>query len=442
MIYIFAGATVIALGIFALFLAFIWRTVVPTNRVDIVQSSNIQRVYGKGSPDGNTYYRIPSFIPKFGVEVISHSLAIFDINLSDYEAYDVDKVPFVVDVTAFFKIDDPKITAERTIDRRELNKQLEKTLQGTVRRVLGLNKLEEIMIDRATLGDQFTKEVDEQLREWGISTVKAIEFMDIRDTAGSKVIHNIMAKEKSRIEMESRVKVADNMREAETKEIEATRQIDISRAEAEQAVGVRKAETEKQVGISNEHATQSVQEERKVTTQKLMEVEQVKNVRAAEIAKEVHVVKAEEERQVKIVNAEAERESTIRIAEGNLVSTQKNAEGILAEGTSKAESEKLMLLAPVNAQITLATEIGSNEDYQTFLIKQREVEKDEAVGKEMAVALRSADLKVISNAGNVSEGLNGLSGVFGPQGGTNLGAMLEAFIQTDAGKAVMEKFLK
>ena len=45
--------------------------------------------------------------------------------------------------------------------------------------------------------------------------------------------------------MESRIEVAKNLQEAESKEIEAKRQIALSRTEAEQQVGLREAEKQK-----------------------------------------------------------------------------------------------------------------------------------------------------------------------------------------------------
>ena len=89
--------------------------------------------------------------------------------------------------------------------------------------MLATHKLEEILEARSTLAEAFTAQVDNQLQAWGVETVKNIEFMDIRDSANSQVIANIMAKEKSRIDRESREAVAMNSQMARTKEIEAER---------------------------------------------------------------------------------------------------------------------------------------------------------------------------------------------------------------------------
>ena len=421
-----------------LLLAVIWRRVVPTNMVHIVQSTKKTVSYGRGREAGNTYYAIPSFIPFFGITVTQFPESIFDISLRDYEAYDTGRLPFVVDIKAFFRIADSQIAAQRVANFQELQGQLMGVLQGAVRGILGNDRLENIMQDRSTLGEKFTKEVNDQLQEWGVTTAKMIEFMDIRDSTGSQVIQNMMAKEKSRIEKESRVTVADNIREAEMKEIEAKREIALTRTQAEQQVGIRQAEADKEVGIAKEKSHQEVQTEAKITTERVMEVKKVEEVKTAEIAKEVAVVRAEQDKQVQVVNADAEKESTVRIATGKLDATKKDAEGIAAIGTAKAEAEKQMLLAPVNAQITLATEIGSNDGYQAYLIEVRKVEASEVVGKEMAMAMAKADLKVIANSGSVQNGVASLGDIFSPAGGTSIAGMIEALSQTDQGKALVD----
>jgi len=420
------------------FAALIFRRVVPTNMVHIVQSSKKTVSYGRGRTEGNTYYEIPSSIPFFGVTVTQFPESVFDINLKDYDAYDVDRLPFLVDVRAFFRISDSQIAAQRVSNFNELRDQLSGVLQGAIRNVLAQYTLDHIMSDRATLGKQFSDVVDGGLTEWGVSTVKTIEFMDIRDARDSQVIHNIMAKKKSFIEMESRIEVANNKQAAESKEIEAQRQIALSKAEAEQTVGIREAERDKTVGIANEKSNQEVQAEAKVTTERQMEVRKVAEVKQAEINRDVAAVKAEQDQKVQVIAAEADKESQIQIAEGKLEATKKEAQGVEALGNAKAEAEKALLLAPVNAQLTLAKEIGENEGYQKYLIEIRKVEAGENVGKEMAGAMSQADLKIIANSGDVQGGIGKLADVFTPAGGTSLAGMLSAFAQTPEGAAVVE----
>lgn len=405
------------------------RVVVPTNEVHIVQSKSATVSYGKGLATGNTYYAWPSWIPIIGVVRSSFPVSVFDIDLASYAAYDSGRVPFMVDVKAFFRITDSGMAAERVSSFDELQGQLQSILQGSVRSILASHDIEEIMQGRGKFGDLFTTEVDGQLKEWGVKTVKSIEFMDIRDTPESKVIHNIMEKKKSLIEKESRIEVANNHRDAEVAEIDAKRTADVQRQDAEQQVGLRTAEKERQVGIAREKSNQAVQEEAATTAEKEMAVKRVNEVKTAEIAKEVQVVEAEQTKQ-----------TTVLIAQGELERVTLHAEGVKKEGQAKADAEKAMQLAPVEAQIVLAKEIGSNEGYQTYLVTLEQVKAGQVVGVAQADALKAANIKVIANAGDVNTGVRNAMDLFSPKGGTAVGGALEALAQTDMGASLLKKF--
>jgi flotillin len=314
-------------------------------------------------------------------------------------------------------------------------------VKGAVRSVLASADIESILESRSTFGDAFTKEVEPQLKNWGVAAVKNLELMDIRDLGDNKVIHNIMAKKKSHIEMESRTEVAKNHKLAEIAEIEAKREVDIQAQQAEQAVGLRTVESKQQVALSQQAMTQLVKEQEKTTKEKEMAVTKVQQVRAAEIEKEVRLVKAAQDAQAQIIVAEGQKSTSILAAEGQLESKKREAEGISLEGNARADAEKAMQLAPVQAQITLAKEIGSNESYQKYLITIRRVEADQAVGMAQAHALEKADVKVIANTGNPTSGVKTVMDLFNSKGGTELGGMLEGLSQTPAGQALIGKVL-
>lgn len=248
-------------------------------------------------------------------------------------------------------------------------------------------------------------------------------------------------RKKSHIEMESRKEVAENMKIAQLAEIDAQRTVDTQKQEAEKLVGEKTAEKEKAVGIANEKAQQQIKSEAKVTKEKEMEVIKVGEVKQAEITKDVNKVKAEESRITDVIKAEGEKQKTILLAEGRLEEQRRTAEGILVEGNARAEAEKQMQLAPVEAQIVLAKEIGQNQSYQEYLIKLRVVEKDEAVGKEQAKALEKAEVKVIANTGNATDGVSSAMQLFTPSGGLNVGGMLESLANTEQGEKLLNKFL-
>ena len=443
--------TIIAavIGFGGLLMAVMLRRVVPTNMVHIVQTTKRSTPYGRGKTAGNTYYAFPSWVPKLGITVTEFPESIFQIPLADYEAYDQARLPFVVDVTAFFRINDAEVAAQRVATFKELQNDLRAVLQGAVRRVLATNSLEDIMQSRSELGEQFTQEVQEQIAEWGVLPVKTIEFMDLRDAGGSQVIANVMAKEKSRIEKESRVAVAENHRLAELAEIDARRTVDVQRQDAEQQVGLRTAQKDREVGIAREQTQQEVKAAAKVTAERDMEVKKVQDVRTAEIQREVAeveaqrdkavaVVNAEAQKEVRVVGAQAEKEATSTRAEGELQAALKDAEGIKARGEAAASAEQAMLMAPVEAQIKLATEIGQNPAYQKYLVDIRQVDAGQVVGVEMAKAMQTAEMKVIANGGDIQQGIGKLGDMFSPAGGTKLSGMLAALGQTDEGKRLMD----
>lgn len=431
------GVPVGALIVLTLLTSIMFRVVVSTNDVHIVQSSRHTTSYGKDHAAGNTYYRWPSWVPIIGVQTITLPMSVFDQKLDAYHAYDKGRVPFMVDIIAFFRVTDSNVAAQRVHSFPELLSQLENILQGAIRTILASHEIEEILEGRSKFGEAFTKEVDHQLVEWGVQNVKCIELMDIRDAQGSNVIANIMAKKKSLIEMQSRTEVAMNMRMAQTAEIDAHREVELRKQEAVQSIGIRTAEQERDVGVSKEQAQQTIKEQARITAEKDMAVKQVQNVRTAEITKQVQIVAAAQQKETEIIKAEGLRQQTILVAEGNLQGTKLSSEGIAVEGAARAEAEKLMQLAPVQAQITLAQEIGENKGYQTYLIGIRQIEANQVVGVEQAKALAVAEIKVIANAGSPTDGVTDVMGLFTPKGGTQLGAMVEAFKQTEGGAAIV-----
>ncbi len=433
LIAILVVLAILAIGLVAVFL----RVVVSTNDVHIVQSAKSTTSYGKDQPAGNVYYKWPPALPLIGVNVSMLPVSVFAQNLNDYAAYDKGRVPFMIDIIAFFRITDSNVAAQRVSSMQDLTHQLEYILKGAIRSILASSEIEEILEGRSHFGEMFTRAVDEQLVQWGVQTVKSIELMDIRDTQGSKVIDNIMAKNKSKIEMESRVAVAENMRAAEMAEVVAQQAVSVRQQEAQEQVGVRAAQREQQVGISGELAKQAIKEQEKETAVKAMAVLEVQNVRQAEITQKAQVITAEQAKQVAVIGAEAEKQRIILVSDGTLEAAKRNAEAVTVQGLAKGAAEKAFLMAPVESQIALAQEIGQNEAYQTYLISVKQIEAGQVVGIEQAQALKAAQIKVIANAGTPVEGVKTVMELLTSKGGAQLGAALEALKQTEAGAALL-----
>ena len=449
-----------------LLVALSYRTVVPTNRVDIVQSSKARTSFGGVDENGklrsNTYYRWPSWLPFIGVKVISLPLSVFDLPLNDYGAYDKGRLPFVIDIMSFFRISDSGMAAERINTFQELQEQLVSILKGASRTILATSEIEQIMETRAVFGQKFTDEVHEQLKQWGVTPVKNIELMDIRDSKESNVIANIMAKKKSEIEKESRIAVAANHQAARTAEIDAEQAVQMQQQQADQTVGERTAATAQAVGMAKQKAEQNIQEEAKVTAEKIMAVKNVNDTRTAEIAKTVAETQASQAKQVSITNAEAtaavakttaegeknrvvtlaeaEQRKRLLEAEGLKGAMVFEAEGIKAKGEAEGAAQTAVLMAPVNSQLELAKGIGANEKYQAYMVQIKQVEAAQAIGVEQAGALKAAEIKIIVTGGSPAEGAKTVMDLFTPKGAALMGAAVESLRNTsETAAAVIDK---
>ena len=450
------------IGVIILIYILSLRRIVPTNVVHIVQRGNQTVSYGTNK-ESNVYYEWPAWLPKLGVTVRVLPVSNFDIDLRRYEAYDKDRVPFVVDVKAFFHISNTNIAAEKVESFEELKIQLENVVQGAVRSILAKSKLEEIMEERSIFGKQFTDAVNADLQNWGVEAIKNIELMDVRDADGSHVIQQIMAKRMSAIDMESRTEVAKNQKLAKQAELEAKKEIDVTAAETEriageaqaqsqQAIGIAKAESMKKTGIAEQESVSEIARAERLTAEQQMEVVKVNQVKQAEIDKEREIITAEQEKQKMEIKAQADKyrveteaaallEARSKEAEAAKTVGTAEAEVIKAKGISEAESRKAMELAGVTAQTTLAKEIGENKSYQDYLIRVKEVEVSQVVGvsqyESMAKALSAADLKLLVNSGDVHSGIGKLSDLFTSKGASQINGLLEGLKQTDEGKNLL-----
>lgn len=438
------------------------RRIVPTNVVHIVQQGKKTLSYGVGKTS-NVYYEFPKWIPIIGVEKRVLPVSNFDIDLLNYSAYDKDRVPFLVDVKAFFHISDTNKAAEKVESYEELTKQLEYVVQGAVRSILAKSTIDEIMEERAIFGQQFTESVNADLQNWGVESIKNIELMDVRDAKDSHVIQQIMAKRMSAIDMESRTEVAKNKKAAEQAELEANKEIAVTKALTEQAsgeaqakstqaIGIAKAESEKKTGIAKQQSIQEIATAEKITAEQQMEVKKVNEIKQAEIDSEKAIILSNQEKKQTEIEAEADKFRVETNASAELEAKKKNAEGIKtvgeaeaavieAKGKSEAEAKKAMELAGVTAQTTLAEKIGENKPYQEYLIKVKEVEVSQVIGvaqaESMGKALSVADLKLLVNSGDVHSGIGKLSDIFTSKGASQINGLLEGLKQTDEGRALL-----
>ena len=451
---LFSIIAIWAIVVLVLLISMLFRIVVNTNEVHIVQRSKTSISYWKDQTTWNVYFNWPSWIPFIGITKIILPVSNFNIELKKYEAYDKQKVPFEVDVIWFFRISDPVKAAQRISSFEDLKSQLSSVMNGAIRKVLAGQEIIKIMESRNEISNEFTKEVESQLSNWGVEGVKNVELMDIRDseTSTSKVISNIMIRKTSEIERESRIEVANNKRDAELAEIDAKRAADVQKQDAEQQVGIRTAEKQKTIGIATEQANQQIKIEAKITREKEMDIVKVEQVKAAEIEKEKAIVEAEKTKQTDVIKAEGQKLQTMQFAEGQLVKQTKEAEGKLVEQTKSAEGIQLIGLAEAAAknalelaliagQIALAEKIQGSPEYISYLQNIRAIEANEKVGLGKAEALKSTNPKILVNSGTIDGGIDKFTDIFSGKGGSSMASMLENFSNTEIWQTIINKII-
>jgi len=112
------------------------RKVVPTNEIHILKKWSKTIIKGEWFDKWNVYYNFPQWMPLFGIYVTKLPLYVFDVKLNTYQAYDSGKIPFNLDVTAFFIIKTPKIIIKIFTNFEELKEQLEKIVKLAIRKTL------------------------------------------------------------------------------------------------------------------------------------------------------------------------------------------------------------------------------------------------------------------------------------------------------------------
>ncbi len=428
------------------------RKVVPTNEVHIVQSKKNTTPFGKGQEAWNVYLDWPAWVPGFWVEVQHLPLSIFDLQLNWYKAYDVGKVPFQVDITAFFEIKEPVLAAEKVFSITELKDQLNETLKWVVRKILASKDIVEVMETRSEIKDQFYQEVFQAVKAWWVD-LKNVEFMDIRDDEKSQVVTNIMMKKRSLIESESQIEVAENQKQAtiekENKIAEARaaaakakssadiissdseREAELKRIENEKLTQNQDIEKEKILAIQKEEAKQKVYESEKETKARELAVKQLDEEKKAEIAKNIEVIKAEEQKQKSIIDAQAEKESIKLKAEADKIKIELEAEAekTKIESIWLAEAKKIDYIwtAEAKNKTQMAEALNSfDSESIAYMVKELEVELAKIVDLEKAKSLASADVKVISTWSNGGEWVKSFMDLFSANGWTNIWAMVQA----------------
>lgn len=432
------------------------RKVVPTNEVHIVQRKSESTAHWRWYEWWNVYLHWPSWVPSKWVSVTQLPLSVFNIKLADYKWYDIWKVPFLVDVTAFFTINDPITAAQKISTFEELEEQLTETLKWAVRKILAQNDILKIMESRWEMWQVFYDEVLTQVKQWWID-LKNIEFMDIRDLSDTHVIENIMKKKKATIEANARKEVAEQNKFAEIAEDNSRREAELNRIQNAQETRLREIEAEKMtenqnidkerlLSLQQQEAQQNILESQRTTKEKELSVRQLEQERMAEIEKQTHIIWTQEDKEKKIIsaeadkrvmelNAEAEKQQKIIAAEADKQSVEMKAQAdkfrIESEWLAEAKRIDYMWTAQAKNKMEMAKALNSfSPEALAYMIKELEVQLSEKVDTEKAKALSTADIKVISTWANWWEWLNNFMELFSTKWWANIWWMIQSIKDT------------
>jgi flotillin len=396
-----APAAWIGLGVIVfiiILIMFAWYRVVPANFAHVVVRRGGVKVYSSvpvQSTDGKAaYFQVPKSVPYFGCRVHSMPLSMLEINVTDFLAFDRDRVRFECDIVAYMVVEKPLIAAKRfPFGMSELKDQVFKIIKATTRDTTTKLTIREIINDRPAIARRVHEYLEPEVVKWGMS-LQALELVNLQDPKDgtSTAIHDISSIAEVQINSESRQKNAEQIKQARLKE-----------AEAEQAAATRELERDEMVGMRAQKRDQLIAKEQQAAQEEKMRVVRVEQVRQAEIM-----------RDAAIEQAEGDKQAVIRRRAGE-------AEGVRAVGYAEADAKSK--LADALKKINEAA------------LDVRRIEKDEKIGITAAQALQKAEIKFI-NAGKAQSLLD----LFTPSGGANIGGMLSGIeaVNPDAYAEIME----
>lgn len=420
MIITIAAALVAAFVLFLVFLA--TYKVIPANEahVLVVMGGGRKIMSPLPSTDGavkakTAYFFIPFLMKRNIMPLTNVRDDIKDIQLNDLEM-----APFVADVVAWLRIEDPVKAASRLdfssgSPFQSLHNDLVGIVQAIARTVSMKQEILDIMRDRKTFSTGVSTEVDIVLKEWGIALVN-LEVNDIRDGDGSEVIQNYELMRKATIESLARIQVATKNREAVEKEQENLKLANIATAESEKAYTLAQTEKDEKIGIAVQGKEQRIAVAEADTNKTKVEAKRVLDVGTAEVVKQATITEAE------------------GVGEAIRIKGEKEAAIVSLNGKAEGEAIEAKGLAEAKAKDAMAEALKKYNDAGTTIEKIRAwTEVKKAFAEAQGKIAENAEIKLVSSGQGTS--------IFGmdlnAETGASLGAMIEAMDkEIDSGAVV------
>lgn len=291
--------------------------------------------------------------------------------------------------------------ARNFLDKKpaDIAKDLQDSLQGNMREIIGTLSLEEINTDRDHFSDQVVSKAAVDMAKLGIE-ILSCNIQSVED--GNGLIAALGAKH-----------VAEIQKEAAIVKAEADRDVSVAQAKAKQAANEQRVLSERNIAEkNNELAIAQFNLKKQADTEKadadaayeLQNQTQQKNIQAAMV--EAQIAKAEREEKLKETEvkvteqslqaevnrkADAEKYRTEKQAEADLTRRQKAAEAEAYEAAKKADAEKSAADAAKYVALQEAEGIKAKYEAEAEGIRAKgraEAEAKEAIGKADAAAMK------------------------------------------------------
>ncbi len=402
----------------AIIVAFSLYTMVPANVAHVVIQHGRMRVFSSHTDYGSeviskdadgkplqtkaAYFKIPSFIPGYGMVVHQMKLNVITISVKDFLAFDANRARFECDIRTYVTIEDVIKAAKRfPIGLDELKEQVSNQIWATTRDCTTKKTIREIINDREGIIKQIREPLSEAISIYGLGLedIELVEFKDpTKPIPGVKeqphVITDISSIEEVKINSEARQKNAEEIKEAKLKE-----------AIADETAQTREIQRDEVVAKRKQLKLQEVAKEEKKTMEETLEVTKVEEVKTQRIEKAKVEVLAEQEKVVALIDAEKQKDVEEIIKEqkhlegsGDRLRLEEQAKGkaapIRETGTAEADVIKLKYLAEAKGKDELQKALNqfSEKALEAYVAKEI-VEKDRAIGIAGAEALKYADVR-------------------------------------------------
>jgi flotillin len=366
-----------------LFAGLTYTVVQPHQAHVVVTRGKGRKVYSSREGIKSSYFHIPLIQQRSVLPLENIQLKIDNIAFRDK-----DLAKFSCDVVCWVNVQDPvlaaerlgKVEAEQTIEGfRQVEADVKALIEAVSRTTTMKYDIVSLMGERQTFGETVEREIDQQLKGWGLELVD-LEIIDFHDAEGYKVIENLEKRRAKEIESETRKKIADKEKEASIAESDAQKETELIKAQNEEAYRSRQIEKDETIGK---------REQEKNT--KISEQEQKANTQAVEARKAKTVG-----------DAEVDKEATIKRSEGDAESTRikgkADADVIDLKGTAQAEVTKKMLLSEATGKDALAIALKKYNE-AGILLELITAIRDVQLGKykNLSEALQKANVNLITS---------------------------------------------